>query len=95
MFGSWKRKVQNKVELEIVFGKLEFLSSEFERGTDRKIDAYLWKQLLDQLDELHDGTIGVRASVHAYHVIYKMFLNKHSLDEEMTLDELIAIVKTS
>lgn len=89
MFTSWKRKVQNKAELEIVLGKLEFLAGEFERSTDRKIDAYHWKQLLSDLHELHDGSVGTRHAHNAYRVIYNLFLVKHSLSDEMTLDELL------
>jgi hypothetical protein len=92
-FMRFRNRVRNRSALEIVLGKLEFLTNQFEIGMDKIVDAYYWREQLDALESLNDDSLGIRHAYQAYKTIFKLFLEKNQLSEQLTLDELLALME--
>lgn len=83
-----------RAELEIMLSKLGFLADEFVEGRDRKVDVVHWRNMLEDAEELNDGTFAVRHAIEAYRMVFRLYLDKYSLTEEVTINELVDLVST-
>lgn len=76
--GFSRRNVQQRLELEITLSKLGQLASYMELGTDKASDLKLWNEAMRGLyDSDVSGAEYLSHLKASYHVIYKLYLEKH------------------
>lgn len=79
--GFSRREVGNNIELKVILGKLQFLTSTMENGTDKPSDIKHWQKLISELNNLDIRKNKLFPNVQvAYNSLYKIYLIRHYSD---------------
>jgi len=87
---SNKKKMRNKLEVEVALEKLRFLTKEFERGTSKETDEIHWIEAIETLRTYQNNFMFLEHAIEGYERVYISFETKliiESKDAQLPISE--------